>query len=390
MIGIYIFLAAMTWYLLIYTYYSLALVMFGIGYKQKSTNGLCSKTRIAVIIPAHNEEKLIVNLLESINCQNYPRRLYRAIVVADNCIDCTGEIAKQKGAVVLERNNLTLCGKGYAIKHAFDNIENMKYAAYLIVDADSIIDRDALKQLDFAIQNGAKAIQCYNGIGNPDESWFTNLMDVSRTISNVLVEPGKERLGLSSHLMGNGMCFTKQIIEKVGWNAFSVGEDWEFYARIIESNELITFVKEAMVFHQESKEIRQATSQRLRWSSGRIQIIYKSGISLFLKGLFELNFKKIDATFPLLFPNPSMAVNMNLLCMLSTIVCRYNRLTILLGICLFTQLVIFLIGICFVKKPWKKLLSIFLAPLFLVWKMTIDILSLFGFGRKNWIRTKRH
>ena len=58
-----------------------------------------------------------------------------------------------------------------------------------------------------------------------------------------------------------------------------------------------------------------------------------------------------------------------------------------LAIC---QLLVFIVAVFYTQTKLKSFLSIFIAPLFLVWKMVIDILSLAGKGREKWVRTKRH
>ena len=115
---------------------------------------------------------------------------------------------------------------------------------------------------------GEQAIQCHNGLGNRHDSWFTELLYVSRVLNNVLYHHGKYKLGLSSHLMGNGMCFTSGLLEEMGWTAFTAGEDWEYYTTLIEKGHKVTFALKAVVRHQESKSLEQATSQRLRWAQG--------------------------------------------------------------------------------------------------------------------------
>ena len=127
-------------------------------------------------------------------------------------------------------------------------------------------------------------------------------MNVARTLGNEMMEPAKEKLKLSSHLMGNGMCFHRSILEKYGWNAFSVGEDWEYYAKMIDEGERIAFARDARVFHQESTSFKQATSQRMRWSSGRFAVLRQYGFLLLRKGFMERNLLKIDASLPLGFP----------------------------------------------------------------------------------------
>ena len=77
------------------------------------------KHRYAVIISARNERLVIGQLVQSIKKQNYPKELIDVFVVADNCSDDTAKIARKAGAIVYERTNKDLVGKGYALDYIF-------------------------------------------------------------------------------------------------------------------------------------------------------------------------------------------------------------------------------------------------------------------------------
>lgn len=349
------------------------------------------RTRFAVVIPAHNEELLLPRLLGSIRNQEYPIERFDAIVVADNCSDRTADVARQLKSIVLQRVDEERRGKGYAIKWALDSIDLHKYDAVLIVDADCLISANALSSLDGAMQR-ERVVQCYSGVGNPDESWFTRLLDVSRTINNDIYSTARQRLGLSTQLIGTGMCFTSGILKKFGWDAFTVGEDCEYYAALVENGETVGFCWDAKVLHQESSSLKQATSQRMRWSSGRFAVVSKYGFKLLRDGLAERNLVKFDAGLTFVFPNPSLGMNMTLLCLALALAmpsgtgAGYQAWFTFLAL---AQLCIFITGIWYTKNRVSKLLAICVAPAFLVWKLAIDALSMLGIGGKRWIRTER-
>lgn len=382
-------LVAVGLYVSLYVGYCVFLTTINFIIKDKVKPETQAKTKFVVIIPAHNEEVFLPRLLQSLREQRYPEHLFDVVVIADNCTDGTCSVAAATNAIVLERQDKMNVGKGYAIKFAIENIQMDSYGAVFVVDADSTVEEEALLNLDQSIREGNKAIQCYNGVANPDESWFTRLLDVSRTIANEIFERAKEKLGLSSHLMGNGMCFSINAIEEYGWHAFTVGEDWEYYARLVERGERIAFARNARVYHQESRTLKQATPQRMRWSSGRLAISYRYGIKLFIAGLVEGNLRKMDAALPLLFPNPSMGVYLSVLLILVSLVFTWWYFVLWFIATLALQLIIFCIGIMYTKNRTSNFLAMFMAPTFLIWKMVIDLLAALGFGRKRWVRTAR-
>lgn len=70
------------------------------------------KHKFMAIIPAHNEEAVIANLVDSLQKQDYDKNLYDIYVIADNCTDNTAKIAKAHGAIVFERFDETKKTKG--------------------------------------------------------------------------------------------------------------------------------------------------------------------------------------------------------------------------------------------------------------------------------------
>jgi len=351
--------------------------------------------RFAILVPAHDEELLISCLCESFLKINYPRDLYEIFIIADNCDDKTAEICNSFPVNVLVRNDPSHTGKGFAINWTLKKVPLAKFDAIFMVDADNIVDSQILEQLNLMINQGEIAIQCYNTVGNRSDSWFTELLFVSRTIGNLLYHHAKYKLGLSSYLMGNGICFKSHLLQEKGWTAFSAGEDWEYYAQLIECRIKIGFAKDAKVFHQESKSLNQATSQRLRWSSGRFLVLRKFGIWLFWKGIIMHDLFTLDASLPLIFPNYSLQLNLTLLALILVSLLPSSDLRLFLlatGLLLvFGQVLLFLAGVYLTKSYMKVFKAMLHAPVFLFWKAIIDFLSLTRIYRGGkWIRTERH
>lgn len=391
MIVIFSMLIFFAVYLTIYVAYWLLLLITHVFVAERLVRQREPTTKIAIVIPAHNEELLLSRLIETAKGQDYPHYLFSIIVIADNCTDYTTDVARRDGAVVLERFDNRNWGKGHAIKWALETINMDQYDAVFIIDADSLMNSKALLHLDGLIQEGKLVIQCYNGVANPDESWFTRLLDVSRTIGNEIYHPAKQRLGLSSYLMGNGMCLTTAVLRRYGWDSFTVGEDWEYYAKLVQNGESVSFAHDARVYHRESSSLKQATSQRMRWSSGRFAVAWRYGFRLLQGGLRERNLVKFDAALPLIFPNPSLRMNMTLVGLAASValpVCKSALTAWFLILCVM-QMGIFVLGVFHTRNKLSKFMSIFVAPAFLIWKIGIDTLSAFGIGRKKWIRTER-
>lgn len=358
-------------------------------------NGTVYQYKYNILIPAYNEELMIGRLLESMKRIDYSADNFNVTVIADNCMDKTADIASEYNVDLMVRHDPSKRGKGFAIQWALNKICINEFDAVVIIDADNIVDPHFFHGLNEIIHNGSNAIQCNNGLANPDENAFTRIMHLSRTIDNELYHQAKYKLGLSSFLMGNGMCFTVNILKKYGWSTNTIAEDYEYYAKLINNNEMIGYSVNSRIYHQESKGIRHATNQRLRWSSGRFQVARKYGLDLIKKGIKDKNIKIIDASFPLILPNLSLMVNSTVVALFVSLVINFYYYSIAaivywLSLLLFLEVIYFFCGLYLTRMSILKFLFAFVyAPIFLFWKGCIDLKCIFGKKIEEWGKTKR-
>ena len=212
--------------------YSVFLALFYFFSSEKKPLNQFELKKYLIIIPSHNEELIIDGLCKNLKKINYDKKLYEIVIVADNCSDKTSDICIKNGYKVLERYDDNKKGKGYAINYAFENLKLEKFDYIMILDADTYVDENILYEISKALKPSDVALQCYIKIPNRNESWFTELLYVSRVINGLFYHYPKYKLGLSSYLMGSGICFSTDLIKKKGWTAFSIAEDWEYYAQI--------------------------------------------------------------------------------------------------------------------------------------------------------------
>ena len=120
----------------------ISLVIIGIFFTRKFKPAK-NKHKYAKCIAARNEDKVIGNLIDSINKQKYPKDLLTIFVIADNSTDNTAKIAKEKGAIVYERKDTYHQTKGYALQYLFKQIEKdyktNSFEGYFIFDADNLL-----------------------------------------------------------------------------------------------------------------------------------------------------------------------------------------------------------------------------------------------------------
>ena len=112
---LYILREALVWLITIFWLYQIGISICSLV-KLKDKPLLKNKNhKFMAIIPAHNEEAVVGNLVESLKNQTYAKEDYDIYVIADNCTDKTAEVARNAGAIVYERFDLEKKTKGYAL-----------------------------------------------------------------------------------------------------------------------------------------------------------------------------------------------------------------------------------------------------------------------------------
>ncbi len=259
--------------------------------------------KFAILVPAQNDEKLIEKIVAYLIADiEYPSELYDVIVIADNCTDSTSYLASFAGAQVLESTNDWKQGKGHALEWAFTQLKKKNYDAYLIIDVNTEVEKTALKYLDAAIAKGADAMQLSCVLQDVDSSWQKRYEDVLLSGINYLRRQGRDRLGISCGIAGNGLCLTKQILELIPFEAFTNIEGLEYHCQLVLSEERVCFVPGAKVYinplERDKEEQKALDGERLE--------IFSKYHSKLLKAFFNGNLSALDSLFDFYIPNLKM------------------------------------------------------------------------------------
>lgn len=379
--------------LLVLYQWTLAVVSFLPRHRGKISNGR-DALRFVILIPAHNEQSTLPRTLESLDQLRYPKERVDVVVIADRCDDATAVVARSRGCHCLERSNGPP-GKGAAIAWSINELrkESVPFDALVMIDADTVVDAGLLEAFNEGLRSGRQIQQAYNYISNPWDTPFTRIIAVTSIMRNGLFYTGKSQLGLAGMLMGTGMCLGRQVIERYGWTAFSVGEDWEFSVLLLLAGEMIYFNPMARVLATESSGFKDAWTQRLRWASGRHAVAASGAWELLLTGLRQRRVYLVDAALTLLAPNYSSQAALAVFALIiSWFLSGYPawRFPLPWAALVMTSLAAyFLLGVALTQSPLRALAGIALIPLFVPWRMTIEVMGLLGYGRKQWHRTPR-
>ena len=270
---LYILQQAIIWVVTIFWAYQVVVSICSL-IKQKEKPIIEDKNhRFMAIIPAHNEEAVVANLVESLQNQTYPKDLYDIYVIADNCTDKTADVAKKAGAIVYERFDDTKKTKGFALQWflAQKIEENAPYDAFCVFDADNIADKNFLKAMNKKLCQGENVVQGYRDIKNPADNWITAGYALFYWTMNRFYHLARYNIGLSPLLNGTGFMVRFDIIKPTGWDTKTLTEDIEFSLKNIIEGRKLGWATDAIVFDEQPTSFKQSWTQRTRWTVGHIQ-----------------------------------------------------------------------------------------------------------------------
>ena len=270
---LYISQEALVWIITIFWIYQFLISICSlINFKEKPL--LEEKTnKFMAIIPAHNEETVIKNLVMSLQKQDYPKDSYDIYVIADNCTDNTAKIAKEAGAIVYERFDSMNKTKGAALNWFLGQKieEDAPYDAFCIFDADNIVDVNFLKNMNIKLCQGETVVQGYRDIKNPTDSWVTAGYAIFYWTMNRFYHLARYNIGLSPLINGTGFMVRFDQIKPEGWQTKTLTEDIEFSLKQIIRGRKLGWARDAIVYDEQPVGFKQSWSQRSRWTVGHIQ-----------------------------------------------------------------------------------------------------------------------
>ena len=249
--------------------------------------------KYAVLISARNEEAVIGKILESIRSQDYPQKLVDIYVVADNCTDSTAAVARRYGANVFERFDQTHVGKGYALNYLFGQIDKTAgieaYDGYMVFDADNILDRNYIKEMNNVFDNGYDIVTGYRNSKNYGSNWISAGYALWFLRESKYLNGARMHCGVSCAISGTGFLVSSKIIrENNGWKHHLLTEDIEFSTDNIIKGRVIGYSEASVLYDEQPVSFKQSWNQRLRWTKGFYQVFFRYGKDL-MRGILPGN-----------------------------------------------------------------------------------------------------
>jgi len=242
-------------------------------------------------------------------------------LVADNCTDNTAAVAREHGAKVYERHNEQLIGKGYALTELFDHVKGTvgydAYDAYIIIDADNILEPDYVSEMDKCFSAGNRIVVGYRNSKNYGDNWISSgyglwFLRESRQLNSV-----RANIGTSCEVKGTGFMFSNEIMKRQdGWIHHLLIEDVQFTVENVLAGEKVSYCHDAVLYDEQPTKFKESWWQRIRWCRGYLQILKRYTFKLlggFFKGKGFSHFDVLMSMSPAFFISVAMVL-CNLVC----------------------------------------------------------------------------
>jgi len=350
--------------------------------------------RYAVLICARNEERVIANLIESVNSQTYPKELVTTFVIADNCTDSTAERARGAGAIVYERSDETHTGKGYALDYLTECITRDygkdRFDAYFVFDADNLLDENYITEMNKTFSDGYQIVTSYRNSKNFGDNWVSAGYSLWFLRESQYLNNARMLLGTSCAVSGTGFMFSREILERNGgWKYFFLTEDIEFTVHSVVEGVKIGYCRDAMIYDEQPIKFSQSWRQRMRWSRGYLQVFRKYGTKL-LRGALKGSFACFDMSMAIM-PAIVLSVLIIVINVAASIIGAIAGDNVLIAVLSVLEmfrnayLLVFSLGAITLFTEWrkiraaaiKKILYLFTFPLFMFTYIPLSFASLF-------------
>ena len=246
-------------------------------------------TKFLILYPAYKEDSVIINAVEQFLLQDYPKDLYTVIVISDHMEPETNERLK-KLPITLLQPTFDKSSKAKAMQFAIENV-NSDYDNVVILDADNVVRSEFLSQLNI-LCSVYDAIQCHRCAKNANND-VAVLDGASEEINNTLFRKAHNRLGLSSALIGSGMCFNYNLFKENVFKLTTAGEDREMEALLLHQGVFIKYAPDIHVFDEKVSNQDNFQRQRMRWMTAQVQSLF-SQLPKVPKALLHGNINFVD------------------------------------------------------------------------------------------------
>lgn len=359
--------------------------------RRMAWDALVPRSRVDVLVPAHNEASEIGATLKTLLPQLTTQD--RLVVIADNCDDETAAVTRAVGATVIERQEPDRRGKGYALDYGLQFIAADPPEVVVVVDADCVVHPGTIEQITRLATALARPVQATYLMKQPDNPAPRDAVSALAFMVKNLVRPrGLNRLGLPCLLTGTGMALPWSVICEVSLASSNIVEDMQLGLDLAMAGHAPIFCSDAKVTGLLPQQKHATKSQRTRWEHGHLQTLLTQVPALLTASVRQKRFELLVIALDLCVPPLSLLVMMWAAAMGGTLLARGLGASWIPTILLAMEGLLISISIV---GAWAKfgranlpVLTLLAVPLYILWKIPLYFAFLVQ-PQTKWIRTER-
>jgi cellulose synthase/poly-beta-1,6-N-acetylglucosamine synthase-like glycosyltransferase len=235
----------------------------------------------AILIPAHNEEKVIDATISAMLALDYPRDRLKIIVINDGSSDGTRDIILRHAArdARLELFDVPPGEGGKGKSRALNlGIQRVTADITAIYDADNTPDPNALRYLvaQLLLHPDLGAVLGKFRTVNKTASLLTRFINIETLGFQSMLQAGRWQMHGIATLPGTNFVMRTSLIRTLqGWDEEALTEDSELSIRIYQEGYKIKYVPYAVTYEQEPQEWKVWIKQRMRWVRGNNYVVGK-------------------------------------------------------------------------------------------------------------------
>jgi glycosyltransferase involved in cell wall biosynthesis len=381
-------------------------------YREPTPRGRVPRVRFLVMIPAHNKELVLAQTLAAVNADR--RDGDHVVVVADRCTDATAEIARDHGAIVLERGPGEPGGRAparqdgiaYALGHLGSSAgspsgqeprtrqsgdrdvkvspaEPPEWDAMVMIDADSIIEPGFFDACERMLAIGPPALQARSEAEQPERAGRGLVAQASLAafaIQGLTMPRGRDRLGFSVRLRGTGMVLRREVVEHFRFRA-PASEDLWFSLDLCLAGILPRPVESARLRSASTRSMDAFAGQKTRYEAGRM-----SAAREYLPKLLRRRTKgSLEAAWFLATPPFAVAVGSIAaglaLALLAGALGLSWALAWTLAAALVVLVLVLVVALVQARAGLDTWLALLAAPVYVPWKLMVQLRALLSVRR---------
>jgi cellulose synthase/poly-beta-1,6-N-acetylglucosamine synthase-like glycosyltransferase len=328
--------------------------------------------RFLVLVPAHNEERVIGTALAAISAD--ARSADHVLVVADRCTDATAEIARGFGAHVLERGVNETAGRAAARQAGLHHARSLTWDAVIMLDADSVIEPGFFAACERAMGPETAAIQARSE-SSRGRTLATEASLAAFTLQGITLPRGRQRLGLSVRLRGTGMGIRREVALAHSFHA-PASEDLFFTLDLLLNGVHCRHVDEARLRSVGEERWGAFGGQKVRYEAGRMSASRAHVPQLLRRAFRQRDIACLDAAWFLSVPPFAISILLLIIAAGLAVLAHAWPLVAVLGSGFLMLAVALVTGLIQARAGLRTWLALGAAPWYLVWKAVVQVRAL--------------